>query len=199
LIHEFLLAAWDGLVLRYEPEQAEFKTYLYGAFLRFARHQLARLRRQSAVLEELDSLLEVQADLDGHEQRVLQLDLPELRVALGKLPQRTQRLLAIYFDGGSKSERAVARELGVSRYRLRLDVTEAVAFLSAELGEMPPGITREEWEVARKVLHFGYSAEEVASKTGKGEHEVRRSVSRALRGIGRGLWSTRIKPVRSIV
>src|SRR4051812_39949290 len=45
LIHDFFVEAWEGLIHRFDADKASFETYIYGAFIRFARPRIVRLNR----------------------------------------------------------------------------------------------------------------------------------------------------------
>src|SRR5580704_10653136 len=57
LIHEFFLSEWNGLAAKFDPARGSVATYVFRAFLRFARKRIARLhRRQQRELSVLPAL-----------------------------------------------------------------------------------------------------------------------------------------------
>src|SRR5262245_45870274 len=52
LVHDFFVEAWSGIADRYEPSRASTTTYVYSAFVRFARPRIVRLQRFRGSLVE---------------------------------------------------------------------------------------------------------------------------------------------------
>ena len=53
-LKDFYVEALPGLLERYDASRARFSTYLYGAFLRFARPRVVRSLRWKQLLVPLD-------------------------------------------------------------------------------------------------------------------------------------------------
>lgn len=135
LIHDFFVEAWDGLIRRFDADKASFETYMYGAFVRFARPRIVRLNRLRAGLSEPHALAALDLADSTFEERALNVDLLTVRRALARLPLAQRSLLATYVSDERPSERLLSQHLGISRYDLRLKLADALGSLAIEMGE----------------------------------------------------------------
>jgi len=126
LIHDFYLEAWPGVVQRFDPARGRFSTFLFQAFVRFARPRIIRLARWDLIGEGAEHYpVAQQRDLE------LELDVVRVREALEALPRADRELLEARLQG--RSERALGRERGVSRYAIREVTLRALAQLLAQM------------------------------------------------------------------
>jgi RNA polymerase sigma factor (sigma-70 family) len=127
-VHDFFLEAWGGLQERYRPELGSFRTYVWGAFVRFARPRIVREGRWRDMLcpvEEVSGKIEALCDHSGTDRAV---DLLDLRSGLDRLPAEYRTLLARWVES-DLSEREAAKRCGISRYSLRMGCAEAMRLL----------------------------------------------------------------------
>lgn len=136
LVHDFFAEAWGGIAERYDPERATLGTYVYAAFVRFARPRIVRLQRfRGSLVEprEIERLAE--AESDAPEPGDV-LDLQRLNKAIIALPLPSRELLEYWLKAPSGSEREVARSLGLSRYQARLRLIDALGQVSVAMGAL---------------------------------------------------------------
>lgn len=144
LIHEFLATQYEGVARNYRPERARFSAYLAGAFRNFVITTVLRAEQHT---DRIARMAETGAGPSGPEETEWKSDLEALESGLERIPADDRRLLALRIGEGL-SERAVARELGVSRYGVRERVMRALAHLAAEVGE--PGVASpSDWPLVR--------------------------------------------------
>jgi RNA polymerase sigma factor (sigma-70 family) len=148
LIHDFFLEAWTGLRQRYEPSKANFATYTFAAFVRFARPRIVRSIRWRQNLYAPDEL----AELAEHHGRGLlvpefYLDLETVRRALDRMTKEDRRILKTTLTAGL-TQREAARRLNTSRYHLRQKSADALARLASAIKE-PEAHRKQDWRIAR--------------------------------------------------
>lgn len=136
LIHDFFVEAWDGLTHRFDADTASFETYVYGAFIRFARTRIVRLNRLRSSLFEPHALIALDTPDVSFDERVSSIDTMAVRRTVNRLPPAQRNLLKAYVSDEKPSERVLAQRLGVSRYDLRLRLADALGKLAVELGEL---------------------------------------------------------------
>jgi RNA polymerase sigma factor (sigma-70 family) len=144
LVHDFFADAWNDLDRHFDPELGSFERYAYAAFVRFARPRIIRLKRWQNCLaptEDLDSYPSQRESSAEH------LDETRLTQALASLPGSERTILRRFIDSEHPSERLFARELGISRYRLREILVETLGLLAVSL-DKPSRIAPQDWEVA---------------------------------------------------
>ena len=144
LIHDFFAEAWAGLESHFKPDKGSFESYAYGAFVQFVRPRIVRMRRWQNCLiatEELEAFPAIQNEEPepGDQERV--------REALANLPEGEQDIVRAYMYGDYTSERALAKELGISRYRLHEILVNALGRLAVSF-DRPIGIQSRDWAVA---------------------------------------------------
>ncbi len=135
LVHDFYLESGRGLADRYDPSRAKFETYLFAAFVRFARPRIVRLGRMRSLLMPPT---EVHALSDGRtafEPGIDEApDLDATRRALRALPPGDRALLAGYLDEAQPSERDLAATFGLTRYQLRTRLVDVLGAVAVRLG-----------------------------------------------------------------
>lgn len=136
LIHDFFVEAWEGLASRYDPTRAKIPTYLYAAFVRFARPRIARVQRMRATLVDPHELAEALAEDEGSADLGRAVDLARMRDALAALPPASRMALDTWLNVDRTSERDVARSLGLTRYRSRQLLIEVLGRVMTELGPL---------------------------------------------------------------
>lgn len=178
LIHDFFAEAWEGLTSRYDPNKGRFEVYVFSAFVRFARPRILRLHRlQSGLLdsEEFANIADTRVDVGrefefSHDSRVV-------AHAMERLPPFERKVLSGYINSPTHSERMLARELSVSRYRLRESLVEALGRVTVLL-DKPEYIPAKDWSVARAIWQEERSVSDAAQELRLTEHQVREAHSR---------------------
>lgn len=131
LVHDFYLEALPGLRERYDPAKGKFSTYLYGAFLRFARPRLLRNMRWKRMFVPFEDAVEhVAADEPGPSEALV----AAAAKALSALPANLRTVVDGRLRRG-ESEREAARRLGVTRYEVRQRLAEALGRVAIALGQ----------------------------------------------------------------
>jgi RNA polymerase sigma factor (sigma-70 family) len=130
VIHDFYLEALPGLLERYDASRARFSTYLYGAFLRFARPRIIRSIRWKRLLVPLDDAIEHAAALDEAPSEGAH---DAVAAAIEGLPRALRDVLDARLTR-HQSERDIAKTLGVSRYVVRQRLAEALGRVAVAIG-----------------------------------------------------------------
>ncbi len=143
LIQTFTLEVLPGLQERYDPTRGSFRTYAYGAFLRFSRPRIVRSRRLRNLVHENVGSLDFPA---SSPPEFSEEDLLAVRAALNSLDAQTRAVVELRFET-ALSEREAARRLDMSRYSFREATAEALGRLAVAL--QVPSIPPED----RSVLH----------------------------------------------
>lgn len=171
LVHDFYLEALPGLFERFDDSRGRFSTYLYGAFLHFARPRIVRNMRWEGML----------GDLETHRLRSQPDEAPEfsdatteaMAAAFAALPRPLQAVLKARVVGGL-SERDTARQLKLSRYFVRLRTAEALGRLAVAIGRderIPADVRplalrlwRDEDTLMQAASNLGLSRQEIRSR-----------------------------------
>src|SRR5438094_2629700 len=120
LIHEFFAEAWNGVVSRYDPAKGKFETYVYGAFVHFARPRIVRLHRwQSCLFDTAELARTIEKRSEAEAPTESWHDVSAVRKALSQLPSIEREILQSYLFADAPSEGKLAEEFSISRYRLR--------------------------------------------------------------------------------
>jgi RNA polymerase sigma factor (sigma-70 family) len=159
LIHDFFAEAWTGLERHFDEQKGSFGSYAYGAFVRFARPRIVRLRRWQNSLMGLEELAAIPAPRLEDPGAV---DQGRVRQALTRIPHREQEVLRRYVDCEYASERRLAGELGISRYRLREILVDALGQLAVSF-DRPSGIPQHDWSVALALWRDRRTVDEAAT------------------------------------
>jgi RNA polymerase sigma factor (sigma-70 family) len=181
-VHDFFLEAWPDVVASFDPARGTaFKTYLQGAFVRFARPRIIRANRWREVLLERDAAAEDAVESLG--------DQALLRRAFARLPPLDRQLLSERIVD-HRSERQLASRLGLSRYRTREAIVNALGRLAVALNE-PGVIGSSEWPLALALWRDEFSLKEAAAQLGMSEAQavrlnarLRSALETALQGSG---------------
>jgi RNA polymerase sigma factor (sigma-70 family) len=104
-IHDFFVEAWHKLEKNYNPERAKFTSYVYGAFLHFARRRIVESTRWQCQLMTLERDPRENTIKDEYEYS--DLDRSTVRSAFRALPSRSREVLRQRLLCG-RSEREVA-------------------------------------------------------------------------------------------
>lgn len=201
LIHEFFAEAWPRLIECFQPELGTFDGYAYSAFVQFARGRIVklnRLRRQVVDPAFLDSLRSPAPGPDEHMERGRQT--PVLERAVAELPADLRRILKAYCYAG-QSEREIAREFTLTRYKLRERLVEALGRVVVSLPR-PDSFSRSDWDVAVEVWGHGRNLHQAAQALRLTEHQAHiayrnctRAVSSIIRNYRQPRRSSAMKPV----
>ena len=131
VVHDFYLEALPGLLERYDASRARFSTYLYGAFLRFARPRIVRNIRWKRLLVPLDDAIEHATAFD--ETLSEECSQQSVAAALERLPKPLRDVLNARL-AHHQSERQIAKRFGVSRYVVRQRLAEALGRVAIAIG-----------------------------------------------------------------
>lgn len=170
LIRDFLAEEWPKVRASYDaahPSRARFETYLYAAFTRFARKRITRLRRWYGRLIDVSEIRELATQARGETEH----DLALVRKAIAALPQQQRAVLLDYLAPESASERAVARSHGLTRYRLRETLVEAMGSIAVAMGERGR-ISKNDWDVILSLWRDGRDVGQTAAYLGTSSIEV---------------------------
>lgn len=173
LIHTFFLDVWPAIQSNYNPEEGSLRTYAFTAFVRFARREIIRQRRQAGQRIDLDHL-ETYVTIDPRDTAGEVYDAEALSRGLAQLPGEERAALHTYMR--VHSEREVAAQLGTTRHRVRQLLPDAVGRLAVYLGA-PSRIPEMRWQVTRSVLGEGRTLSQAAAhldlhpKQAKAYHE----------------------------
>lgn len=184
LIHDFFLEAWEGLMARYDPEKGRKESYVYGAFIRFARPRIVRLQRfQSGLLDDRSDNSQLLSD-HGADSASIQMkyDVNLLRNGIEKLPAFERAIVLDYLQSDPPSERGLADKYSLSRYRIKEVLISALGRLIITLN-LPMHVPKQDWEVARTIWQEQRTAPETAALLGITEHHVRLSHHRNIRAM----------------
>lgn len=190
LVHDFFAEAWGGIAERYEPERAGLGTYVYAAFVRFARPRIVRLRRFRGSLvepKELERLAEAESDAPAPGDV---LDLQRLHKAIIALPSPNRELLESWLKAPSGSEREAARGLGLSRYQARLRLIDALGQVSVAVGALR-NVESIDRDVALAVWRDGLTIAEASARLRLTRQQVYNAYRRNQRRLERSLFLTR--------
>lgn len=166
-VHDFFVEAWPGIAERYDPSRGLLTAYAAGAFARFARPRLVREARQRALLSG-DVALSASTDPDV----AVRVDSDRVRAAMHDLTPPDQAILFERFRSPGVSERALARQAGMTRYKFRERVSIALARLAVALGERGV-LSASDFAVARLLFAEEHSVAATAAELSLTEPQVR--------------------------
>jgi DNA-directed RNA polymerase specialized sigma24 family protein len=127
LVQDFFAEAWSGISSRYGPHKGKLDTYVYQAFVRFARPRIVRLHRwQSYLVDTVEFVRAVEKQSSAEEPSESEFDISAAREALLQLPSFERDVLYSCLLADTQSERKLAGQFSVSRYRLRETLIEAL-------------------------------------------------------------------------
>lgn len=173
LIHDFFAESWAGLVSRYDPSKGRFESYVYVAFLYFARPRIIRLQRLNCQpLGPSDFRKAGRTYAEAKDAFELSHDVATLRAAISQLPQLEREVLNAYIHATDHSERQLAREFSVTRHRLREIIVRALGRIVVSL-DKPKQMPERDWQVALALWRDERTVTETASHLGMTEHQVR--------------------------
>jgi len=183
LIHDFFAEAWLGVENRFKPDRGSFESYAYGAFIQFVRPRIVRMRRWQNCLigpKELDAFPAIQNEEPepGDQERV--------REALAKLPEGEREIVRCYMYRDYTSERALAKELGISRYRLHEILVDALGRLAVSF-DRPEGFQPKDWAVALALWRDRRTVNEAATVLQLTPQQVRSAYRRNFEFIAEAL------------
>jgi RNA polymerase sigma factor (sigma-70 family) len=178
VVHDFFLEEWSGLRERFEANKSQFSTYVYAAFVRFARRRsiaLQRFRNSLRDSKEIARLIDESEHVDTDPAR--KHDIAVVTNALAKLPSLQKELLLRYLDSLETSERALAAEYSLSRYKVRALLVEAFGATAGALGALKTA-SKSDWEVGVAIWQEGRSIEDAAAALGISPMEARAAHNR---------------------
>jgi len=190
LIQEFFSEAWDGLKSRYDPQRGPFDRYIFGAFVRFARPRILRLQRWQNCLADAAKLADLvgknPAEESAESEDVTEPTPESVREVLVTLAPRARKVLYAFLSAGARGERKLARDFGLTRYRVREILAEALGQFVVRLGERG-AIKESDWQVALALWRDGRTVRQSAGFLRRSVEEIRESRSRIVVLLAGGL------------
>ncbi len=178
LIQGFFAEAWPAVKANFDPDRGtKLETYVYAAFVRFARPRIAELHRWRSLLVDAGELAQIPdrpARLASPES---ERDLLAISDAVRALSPLHRSVLTAYLTAERPSERAIAEKLSFSRHRLRQTLVEAFAQVAVALGERGR-IPESDWRVARALWEEGRTVADAARSLGVTAQQVRNARER---------------------
>jgi RNA polymerase sigma factor (sigma-70 family) len=172
IIHDFFVDEWPLVEKHYDPSRGPFERYLFAAFYRFGRRRIARAHSQQRRMVEMSSALSLSsADTPAEELVEAGARAAEMREALARLPDTQRVVLQNYLSDASGNEREMARQLGITRYRLRETMADAMGRLATELNTLEPEDALDR-RVATALWRDGKGVSETAAELGLSIPEV---------------------------
>lgn len=170
IIHDFFLEAWPGLRERHDAAKAAFSTYVFAAFVRFARPRIVRMQRWNERLLRLDPS-ELESLPAVKDEAFDALEKESVRNAFRSLSSEDRALLNTWVHS-APSERRIATKLGMSRYQFRRQLVAALARLAARMGERV-GSSENDWRVAKALWDEQRTVADTAAALGMSTTQVR--------------------------
>jgi DNA-directed RNA polymerase specialized sigma24 family protein len=186
LINTFFADEWDGLVQRYDPNLGSIPTYVYGAFLRFARPRIISLRRWSQPIADLSHVVEnfgSHSEPSAADALVRKEEHLAIEEALTELPSQTRDVFLDYLTLGPRSQRQLARKYKFSRYRVHELLIRVIGRLIVRLEESGAW-TLPDRDVAYLLWSEGRTLEETATRLDRPIAEIRESRRRLVELLG---------------
>jgi hypothetical protein len=173
-IQDFYIEGWPGVVRRYDPShtsKATFGTYLYGAFVRFARPRIVQENKWRACLISSSDILENDDRVSFFEENIDYKNI--VYNVFERMPEDKRNVLAAFVSCEFK-ERPTAKILGMNRHEFRRNAVNALATFSVEL-ESPEVVPKKLQELAR--LHWveEKTIEDTARKVGLEVRQAQRA------------------------
>src|SRR5437867_551554 len=75
LLHDFYADAWHDLSVRYDPSRGKPETYVYRAFVLYARPRIIRMRRWQMALIETEELTRILEDRSLSKEQPVDSDI----------------------------------------------------------------------------------------------------------------------------
>lgn len=160
LIVDFFLEQWPGLRKRYRAELARPETYVYRAFILYARPRLRRLRAWNNSLMDAAQL----ADRVVAAPPVAADQLLDVKAGLAELPAE-ERELFMRVINDQASLRDLAAEYRMTRYRVRELICDAFGRLSVSL-ETQDQQPENDRKIALALWRDGLTPKEAAKAAG---------------------------------
>ena len=184
LIQDFFLEQWDNVRAGYDPGRGPLANYVFGAFERFARPRIIQSQSWRCRLQDLEALgvalkeaPPVTAEEHRREAEARQARQAAVQRALGALPDGDRALLLEYLKSGPRSERMLARNHGLTRYRVRERLVESLGWV-ALAARAPPHLPEEDWQVACALWRDGRTPRATAAHLGLTADQVQQSRQR---------------------
>jgi len=193
LIHDFFTEAWEGIESRYDPAKGTLRSYVYASFLRFSRPRIRRMNEFRRQLVDVAFLARLPCPVAESRDLHVELDRELVEKAMAKLPAQERVLLYAYFSAEMPSQRQLAQRLGLSRYRVRASLAEALARLAVHVC-IPGHVAEKDWRITCFVLGRDRSLEQAATSFGLTPHQVKRMHTRNLEALVQGLRTSQPLP-----
>jgi RNA polymerase sigma factor (sigma-70 family) len=186
LILDFFLDEWSGLIHRFDPSRARLSTYVYRAFVLYARPRIRHLMKWKNSLNDLSALsrqLPSQDTQPGPDS----LEIASIRLAVAQLSDEERQALEL-----AVAERAslaeVAAQAGVTRYRARELLCDAFGRVLVAFGERG-SLSEQEWNAALAIWRDGEAPRVAARQMGISTEQIQEFRNKVLDFIGQGVRS----------
>lgn len=177
LVHDFFLEAWRNLTKRYNPTLGKFTSYVYGAFLQFARRRIVEGARWQHHMMTLEDAPTEEADSDDYD-KYSDIERRVVHSAFRALPSRSREILRQRIILGH-SEREVAALTALSRYAIKKATAESLAGLAVRL-DKPRSIDSKDWALVQAIWKDGLTVPAAAQLLHMTTEQAKRSRNRLL-------------------
>jgi hypothetical protein len=174
LIHDFFVDAWPALNDHFDPQKGVFESYASAAFVRFARPRIIRLQRWKHSLVGTDHLDEHGS---GSWSGPASLDDDKVRGVISNIPIQEREILTRYLYRDCASERSLAQEFLLTRYRLSEILIDALGHVTVSL-DRPAAIPQLDWKVACSLWRDRRTVQETSSLLALTPEQIRRANAR---------------------
>jgi RNA polymerase sigma factor (sigma-70 family) len=193
LIHDFFIEVWSTVKSNYDPNRSKFTTYLYRSFVNFARPRIVRSTRWRDTLlppEDLGRQIEERDEFAWNgKDTVDSRDLRAVKRALKELPAADRELLRSYLEGHEASERKLARRFLLSRYGLRLKLSDALGQVAVKMSERG-SLTDSEWRFALALWKDKRTIREAANIFNRSAAEIQEMRLRLFRQLSNSIHNS---------
>jgi len=130
LIHEFLIERAPFALATFQPDRGELRSWLFVVFRRFVLGTYRSSQRSGDILKrwQKDLTATPSDNYPGLEQ-----DLLAVKAVTAGLPEDERRALTTFFGADGASVRAVARALGISRWKATRLILQGAARVVRDL------------------------------------------------------------------
>ncbi|MGA2000169.1 MAG: sigma-70 family RNA polymerase sigma factor [Terriglobales bacterium] len=175
LVHDFFVDKWSTVDLNYDGSKGPLASYLYIAFVHYARPRIVRMNRLRSALVEPGELEREQPASDRDLADVV--DLANWSTAITSLPEKERRFLLDYLYESSGSERDLAERTGLSRHAVREQLVRILGRVISAYGRPIQG-AHLDWNVADAIWVHDRTVHETAALLGSTPEVVRRAKAR---------------------
>jgi tetratricopeptide (TPR) repeat protein len=198
LIHDFFIEGWSPVQTNYDSSKSKYVTYLYKSFINFARPRIVRsVRWREGLLppEQLWERVEASVAFSSLDDPERLPDLAAVRDALQRLPRSERELLLHYLRGNETSERKLADRFSLTRYALRLRLSDALAKVAVSIGERG-SMTDPEWSFALALWRDKRTIREAARMLNRSVGEIQEMRAHLFRNLSNAIQARSAQEVK---